>query len=53
VQLYTFYLRLFLVHLTNVVVGLIVHRVRGDWIVIMTTVPSAIGSLLMAAVNPT
>jgi nitrate/nitrite transporter NarK len=39
--------------LTNVVVGLIVHRVRGDWIVILTTVPCAIGSLLMAVVNPT
>jgi nitrate/nitrite transporter NarK len=39
--------------LTNVVVGLIVHRVRGDWIVIMATAPCAIGSLLMAVVNPT
>lgn len=38
--------------LTNVVVGLIVHRVRGDWIVILTTVPCAIASLLMALVNP-
>jgi nitrate/nitrite transporter NarK len=38
--------------LTNVVVGLIVHRVRGDWIVIMTTIPCAIGSLLMAVANP-
>lgn len=37
----------------NVLVGLTVHRVRADWIVIMTTVLCAIGPLLMAIVNPT
>ena len=38
--------------LTNIVVGFIVHRVRGDWIVITTSLLSAIGPLLMAVVNP-
>ena len=38
--------------LTNVVVGLIVHRVRGDAIVILTAIPTAIGSLLMAVADP-
>lgn len=39
--------------LTNVVVGLIVHRIRGDWIIVITTVPCLLGSLLMVVVNPT
>jgi nitrate/nitrite transporter NarK len=38
--------------LTNVVVGLIVHRFRGDWIIVLTTVPCAIASLLMAVAQP-
>ena len=38
--------------LTNVVVGFTVHRVRGDWIVIVTSICSALGSLLMAINNP-
>ncbi|KAI9935121.1 hypothetical protein ASPWEDRAFT_162187 [Aspergillus wentii DTO 134E9] len=38
--------------LTNVVVGLIVHRVRADWIVIMTTIPCTIASILMAVAKP-
>jgi nitrate/nitrite transporter NarK len=39
--------------LADIVIGLIVHSVRGDWIVIMTTVPTVIASLLMAVVKPT
>jgi nitrate/nitrite transporter NarK len=38
--------------LTNVVVGLVVHRARGDWIIILTTVPCAVASLLMAIAQP-
>ncbi|MCJ1479746.1 hypothetical protein MMC13_008432 [Lambiella insularis] len=38
--------------LTNIVVGLVVHRVRGDWIVVLTTVACAIGSILMAVADP-
>lgn len=38
--------------LTSIVVGLIVHRVRADWIVIITTVCSCLSPLLMAIVNP-
>ncbi|GIJ84923.1 hypothetical protein Asppvi_003778 [Aspergillus pseudoviridinutans] len=38
--------------LTNVVVGLSVHRVRADWIVIMATIPCALASLLMAVAQP-
>lgn len=38
--------------LTSIVVGLIVHRVRADWIVIVTTVFSCLSPLLMAIVNP-
>lgn len=38
--------------LTSIVVGLIVHRVRADWIVIMTTIPCAIASVLMAVAKP-
>ena len=39
--------------LANVLVGLIVHRVRADWIVIVTLIPSAIAPLLMAIASPT
>lgn len=38
--------------LTNVVVGLVVHRVRADWIVISTTIPCVIASVLMAVAKP-
>ncbi|KAL9041624.1 MAG: hypothetical protein Q9180_001161 [Flavoplaca navasiana] len=38
--------------LTNVVVGFIVHRVRGDWIVISTSIPTVVASVLMAIANP-
>lgn len=37
---------------TNVVVGLIVHRVRADWIVIMTGIFCAVASVLMAVAEP-
>jgi nitrate/nitrite transporter NarK len=36
----------------DIIIGLIVHSIRGDWIVIMTTVPTVIASLLMIVVNP-
>jgi nitrate/nitrite transporter NarK len=38
--------------LTNVVVGLIVHRIPGDWIIALTTLPCAIAALLMAIARP-
>lgn len=38
--------------LTNIVVGFIVHRVRGDWIVISTSVRTVVASVLMAIANP-
>ncbi|KAI9036808.1 uncharacterized protein KD926_001263 [Aspergillus affinis] len=38
--------------LANILVGLIVHRVRADWIVIITLIPSAIAPLLMALASP-
>ncbi len=38
--------------LTNVVVGFIVHRVRGDWIVSLTSIPTVVASVLMAIANP-
>lgn len=37
--------------LTSIVVGLIVHRVRADWIVIVTTLFSCLSPLLMAIVK--
>lgn len=37
--------------LTSIVVGLIVHRVRADWIVIITAVFSCLSPLLMAIVK--
>lgn len=38
--------------LTSIVVGLIVHRVRADWIIIITTLFSCLSPLLMAVVRP-
>ncbi|EFQ99064.1 integral membrane protein [Nannizzia gypsea CBS 118893] len=38
--------------LTNVVVGLIIHRVRADWIVIITTILSGLAPVLMAVAQP-
>lgn len=38
--------------LANVLVGLIVHRVRADWIVILTAIPSVLAPLLMAIASP-
>jgi hypothetical protein len=38
--------------LTNVVVGLVVHRVRADWIVISTSIPCVLASVLMAVAKP-
>ncbi|KAG2168453.1 hypothetical protein JADG_008192 [Aureobasidium aubasidani] len=38
--------------LANVGVGLLVHRIRGDWIVVLTSIVSALASLLMAIIDP-
>lgn len=38
--------------LTNVVVGLVVHRIRADWIVISTSIPCVLASVLMAVAKP-
>ncbi|KAG9664573.1 integral membrane protein, partial [Aureobasidium melanogenum] len=38
--------------LANIGVGLLVHRIRGDWIVVLTSIVSALASLLMAIINP-
>jgi nitrate/nitrite transporter NarK len=38
--------------LANVGVGLLVHRIRGDWIVVLTSIISALASLLMAIIDP-
>ena len=38
--------------LANIGVGLLVHRIRGDWIVVLTSIVSALASLLMAIIDP-
>ena len=38
--------------LINLIMGLIIHRVRADWIVITAPIISCIAPLLMAIVNP-
>jgi nitrate/nitrite transporter NarK len=38
--------------LTNVVVGMTVGRVKGNYIVILTTIPCIVGSVLMVIANP-
>lgn len=38
--------------LANVGVSLLVHRLRGDWIVTLTSLISIISSILMATINP-
>lgn len=38
--------------LTNLVMGLVVHRMRADWAVSIATAVSSIAPLLMAVVNP-
>ncbi|KAL8857502.1 MAG: hypothetical protein Q9178_005997 [Gyalolechia marmorata] len=38
--------------LANLAVGLVVHRIRGDWIILATTIISCISPLLMALIDP-
>ena len=38
--------------LANLAVGLVVHRVRGDWIILATTVVSCVSPALMGIVDP-
>jgi nitrate/nitrite transporter NarK len=37
--------------LTNIMIGLVVHRVQADWIVLTSTVISCVSPLLMAFIN--